>query len=558
MAMKIPKSGFRTMFKEGTQYFEGVEETVLRNIDAVTELYEKLRTSFGPNGTNKMIINHLEKLFVTKDAATMLREMEVQHPAAKLVVMASEMQEQQVGDNTNYVVLLSTSLLIEAAKLFEYGLSMTQIVDGFDKCLKVVEEVLPGLSVKTITDLSDVNEVRKAVRASITSKQYENEDFIADLVSQACVQTMPKNFKNFNVDNIRIVKILGSSVSDSTVVNGMVFHRKCEGEIIQADKCRVAVFACAFDVMHTETKGTILMNNATDLLSFSKEEEILVEKQVKELADAGVNVIVAGGKFGDLHVHFMNKYKIMGVRLMSKFDLRRLCRQFQAQAQARICCPPIESLGTCDKAETKEIGAATVVVFSKDSEASNLATIVVRAASRPKMEDIERAIDDAINTYKALSKDARLLAGAGASEICLARAIRAKAAEAATIDRENKLGKIEHYTYENYATAFECIPKQFVDNLGLNPVEILAKLYTAHEEGKQNTGINVFNGEFMDAVEENIFDPLHGKLSAIRLATEAVLKILQIDQIIMAKRAGGPKVKGPQPQDDDDDFGGMA
>ncbi|CEF62994.1 Cct8 protein [Strongyloides ratti] len=558
MAMKIPKSGFRTMFKEGTQYFEGVEETVLKNIDAVNELNEKLKTSFGPNGTNKMIINHLEKLFVTKDAATMLHEMEIIHPAAKLVVLASEMQEQQIGDNTNYVVILSSALLLEAAKLFEYGLSMTQIVDGFERALKVVEDVLPGLTVKTVTDLSNIEDIRSALKASITSKQYDNEDLIADLVSHACIQTLPKNAANFNVDNIRIVKILGSGIHDSKVVNGMVFHRKTEGEITKAENCRVAVFACPFDVMHTETKGTILMNNAEDLLNFSKNEEALIEKQIKELADAGVNVVVAAGKFGDLHIHFLNKYKIMGVRLVSKFDLRRLCKQFGAQAQARICCPPVASLGQCDKAFVSEIGATSVIVFSKESEYGNISTIVVRASSKPKMDDIERALDDAINTYKCLSKDARLLPGAGACEIALARIIREKAHEAATIGREKKLNKIEHYCYENYANAFEAIPKQFMENLGLNPVEIVAKVYKAHEEGNSHTGLNVFTGELMDAVKESIYDPYLGKLSAIRLATEVTLKILQIDKIIMAKRAGGPQPRGPKPQDEDDDCGGMA
>lgn len=197
-------------------------------------------------------------------------------------------------------------------------------------------EILPELVVEKELDLHDLEKVKKVLKASIMSKQFDHYDLIADLVAKACVQTVPAKSSNFNVDNIRIVKILGAGVGSSTVMNGMVFRRGAEGDIKRVSDARVAVFACPFDLTQTETKGTVLMNNAEDLLSFAKTEETEVEKQVKELADRRVNVVVAAGKFGDIYIHYLNKYNIMGVRLTSKFDMRRLCRSIGAQAQARI------------------------------------------------------------------------------------------------------------------------------------------------------------------------------------------------------------------------------
>ena len=231
-------------------------------------------------------------------------------------------------------------------------------------------EILPKLVVEKAENLNDLEQVRKYLKSSIMSKQFEHYDLIADLVAKACVQIVPKNQSNFNVDNIRICKILGSGVANSTIQNGMVFRRGAEGEIKKASNARVAVFACPFDLTQTETKGTVLMNTADDLLQFSSTEESEVENQVKALADNKVSVVVAAGKFGDLYLHYLNKYNIMGVRLTSKFDLRRLCRTLGAQAQARICSPNVELLGQCDEVYLKEIGDTEVVVSTRPARAA--------------------------------------------------------------------------------------------------------------------------------------------------------------------------------------------
>uniref|UniRef100_A0A915BFC9 T-complex protein 1 subunit theta n=1 Tax=Parascaris univalens TaxID=6257 RepID=A0A915BFC9_PARUN len=547
MALSVPKSGYARFLKEGTQTFKGTEEAVQRNIEACVELASQIRSAYGPSGMNKMIINHVEKLFVTNDAATILKELEIQHPAARMIIMASEMQEKQIGDGTNTVVILAAALLEHASQLLNMGLSAAEIASGYEQALDKALQILPSLVVQKVKDLHDVKVVESCLKSAVMSKQYDNVDFIAALAAKACVQTVPKNTFNFNVDNIRVCKILGAGVRSSSTMNGMVFRRGAEGEIKEVTNARIVVFACPFDLTQTETKGTVLMETASDLLSFSAGEESEVESQVKALANKGVTVVVAAGKFGDLYLHFLNKYKIMGVRLTSKFDLRRLCRTTGAQAQARVCAPGLDLLGQCDHVFVKEIGDTEVVVFDKTSERGNVATVIVRGSSQSRMDDVERAIDDAVNTFKALTRDNQLVAGAGAVEIELAKQIDAIG---------EKCAGLEQYPIRKFAQALEALPKQLADNAGLKASEVLAKLYAAHEEGHKNAGVDLESGGVLDAVANNIFDLYSSKKLALKLATDAAITVLKVDQIIMSKQAtGGPKPRGPKPQDEEDEEG---
>uniref|UniRef100_A0A915DCL3 T-complex protein 1 subunit theta n=1 Tax=Ditylenchus dipsaci TaxID=166011 RepID=A0A915DCL3_9BILA len=513
--MALPKSGYSRFMKEGAMHFKGMDEAVKRNIDACVELASQLRSAYGPNGMNKMVINRLEKLFVTNDAVTILNELEVQHPAARMIILAAQMQEKQMGDSTNTVVIFAAALLEQALQLLDMGLTPVEISAGYEEAYEKAAEILPQLVVEKAEDLLDVEKVRQYLKASIMSKQSDVYEFISELVAKACVQIVPKtNIMNFNVDSIRVCKILGSGAASSRVVNGMVFRRGAEGEVKKGSGY-VAVFACPFDLTQTETKGTVLMQNADELLNFSTTEESEVEAQVKALADGGVKVVVAAGKFGDLYLHYLNKYQIMGVRLTSKFDLRRLCLSIGAQAQARICAPSVEFLGKCDEVYLQEIGETQVVIFDKKSE--------------PLMDDVERAIDDAVNTYKAMTKDNRLLPGAGATEIELARRIESIG---------DRCADLRQYAIKKFALALESFPKQLAENAGLKPTETLSILYATHMEGKVNAGIDVPTGSIVDVKEKQIYDVYAGKFLALKLATNVAATILKIDQIIMAKPAG--------------------
>lgn len=533
------------MLKEGTKSYRGVEESVIRNIEACSDLAGTVKSAYGPRGMNKMVINHLQKLFITSDTATILSQLEVEHPAAKMLIFASQMQEQEVGDGTNSVLILASSLLENAEELIRMGLSPSEIADGYDLAAKKALEFLAEITCGTVDDLRNKESVKRALRGTIASKHYGDEDFLAELVSDACIRVLPKGEKFFNVDNVRLCKILGSGVSSSRVMHGMVFKKGVEGSIRKVEAARIAVFSCPFDLTQTETKGTVLINSAKELMDFGKGEEEVVENQVKSLHDAGVNVVVSGAKFGDIYMHFLNRYNIMAVRLTSKFDLRRLCRSVGATPQPKITAPSTEEIGYCDHVYLDEVGDTDVVIFKQDTDLGRISTIIIRGSSDNLMDDIERAIDDGINTFKALTKDNRLLAGAGACEIELARKIESFG---------ELCPGLEQYAIQKFGLALESLAKQLADNAGLKTTEILSKLYAEHQAGKQNVGldIEVEGGSVKDSVEAGILDLYLTKYWAIKLAANAASTVLRVDHIIVAKPAGGPKPRKPQAMDADD------
>ncbi|XP_052811560.1 T-complex protein 1 subunit theta-like [Mya arenaria] len=545
MAMHVPKApGFAQMLKDGAKHFSGLEEAVYKNIDACKELSRTTRSSFGPHGQNKMVINHIEKLFVTNDAATILQELEVQHPAAKMLVLATHQQEQEVGDGTNFVLVFAGALLEQAEFLLRMGLSVTEVTEGYELALKKALEILPDLACENQKELREQKAVTRAIRTSVMSKQYGHEDFLAKLIADACVSVMAQK-STFNVDSIRVSKILGAGVLQSSLVQGMVFRRAVEGEVTKMSKAKIVVYSCPLDIMQTETKGTVLIKNAEELINFSQGEENFVEQQIKAISDTGCKVIVSGGKVGEMATHFCNKYGVLVLRLMSKWDLRRLCKAVGATPLPRVTAPTVEESGYCDNVYLDEIGDTPVIVFRQDKAESAITTIVIRGSTDNIMDDMERAVNDGVNTYKALTRDVRMVPGAGATEIEVAKQI--------TTLGESTPG-LEQYAIKKFAEALEVVPRTIAENAGVKATEVLSLLYAAHQEGKKNVGVDIeaVGAGVCDAADKGILDLYLAKYWGLKFATAAACTVLRVDQIIMAKMAGGPKPKAGGARDDDD------
>ena len=413
-----------------------------------------------------------------------------------------------------------------------------------------------------VKDLRSHPELTKAIRTVIASKQNGNEDFLAKMVAEAILAVLPKNPINFNVDNIRVVKIMGGSLEQSKVVKGMVFGREPDGSVKRAKNARVGVFSCPIDTSQTETKGTVLLHNAKEMMDFTKGEENQLETIIKELHDSGLRVVVAGSTVGELALHYLNRFGIAVVKVLSKFELRRLCRVVGATPLARLGAPMPDEMGKVDILETLEIGGDRVTVFRQENDATRTATLVIRGATQNHLDDIERAIDDGVNVVKAITRDAKLVPGAGATEMQLIERISAFG---------EKTPELSQYAIRKYAEAFEVIPRTLAESAGLDATEVLAALYAAHhkspskdddssddddeeDEDDDNdewtTGVDVENEDgtgTLDAKEEGILDLLVSKQWAIRLATEAARTVLSVDQIIVARQAGGPKPPGENP-----------
>lgn len=548
MSLKLPSAPNAGLFKQGYQSHSNADGAVIRNIEAVREISKILLTSMGPSGRNKIIVNHLGKIFITNDAATMLNELEIVHPAVKILIMASQQQEFEMGDNTNMVIILAGEFLNISEKLINLGSSIPEIIQGFKLANAFLQKNLNDLVIEQVKSITDSDELLKVIKPVIAAKQYGLEDLISKLVIEAFkIIINPKNPNNFNVDSVRVVKIMGASLSQSEVIKGMVFPREPEGHIKNINgKSKVVAFTCPIDISTTETKGTVLLHNAKEMLEFSKGEEQQLDIMCKEISDSGVKVVIAGSTIGELALHYFNKYNILVLKVPSKFDLRRICQVCGSTPLPRLGAPMPDEMGEIDVIETKEIGGDRVTIFKQLNDSiSRTSTIIIRGATQNALDDVERAIDDGVNAIKGLLKDNRLLPGAGAVEIELVKLI--------TKYGEQTPGLLQ-LAIKNYAKAFEVIPRTLAETSGLDSSELLSKLYAAHS-AEDNSGLNVGididndteNG-LLNIEQNGIYDLLSAKQSAIDFATEATNTILSIDQIIMAKRAGGPQMpKQPRP-----------
>ncbi|KAL8938215.1 MAG: hypothetical protein Q9216_004018 [Gyalolechia sp. 2 TL-2023] len=584
MSLTIPSAPNSGLFKPGYNNYDSEDGAVIRNIEACRAIAQTVQTSLGPYGRNKIVINHLQKMILTSDAASILKELDVVHPAAKLVVMASQQQESEIGDATNMVIILAGELLRKAEELIRMGLKTSDIIQGYERAQREALKVLDQLVVDKVNDIRSLADLVKPIRTVVASKQSGSEIPLANLIAEAILAVLPKNPANFNVDNIRVVKIMGGSLDQSKVVKGMVFGREPDSSTKRAKNARVGVFSCPLDTAQTETKGTVLLHNAKEMLDFTKGEESQLEAAIKELYDSGLRVVVAGSTVGELALHYLNRFGILVIKVLSKFELRRLCRVVGATPLARLGAPMPDEMGKIDIVETLEIGGDRVTVFRQENDATRTATLVIRGATQNHLDDVERAIDDGVNVIKAITRDPRLLPGAGATEMQLVERISAYG---------EKTPELSQHAIRKYAEAFEVIPRTLAESAGLDATEVLARLYARHhkaakaakaaaatanqdsddtssgtssEESEEedsdddddeewNLGVDIENEDgtgTLDAKDEGILDLLITKQWAVTLATEAARTVLSVDQIIVARQAGGPKPPGPNPNWDED------
>lgn len=513
----------------------------MKNIEACGELGALTRTSMGPNGMHKLIQNHLDKIFVTSDAATIMSEMEVVHPAAKMIVLAAKMQENEYGDGSNFVAIFATELLQKSQALLTMGLHPSEIVAGYKKAAKAVEEILPTLVCSEVKNVRDQEEVMRYVRAAVASKFAGYESKLSRLVSEACEHVLSSTMDKkptLSMDNVRVAKLPGGTFESSQVVKGLVMHRPPMGTIKEKMNAGIAVFASNFEASQTETKGTVLLNNADELLAYTGSEEDKLEEQIKGIRESGVDVIVSGGSVSEMALHFIEKYDMMILKTTSKFELRRICRVTGAFPVARLGPLAPDEVGRCDSVMTKEIGGEDCTIFEQTKEESKVATILLRSSTKSQLEDLERACDDGIHTVKTMCQDPRFLAGAGAVEIELALAI-------------SQLGEtsegLEQYPITKFAEALEVVPRTLAENSGLEPNEVVSKLYAAHKQGKKQSGVDLEHDAtgssiLDDVTVMDVFDSYASKASALKLAADVAITILTIDQLIMSRAAGGPNL----------------
>jgi len=348
---------------------------------------------------------------------------------------------------------------------------------------------------------------------------------------------MPTNPMKFNVDNVRIQKILGGGTTDSQVIRGVVVTKASETSVRHVKNAKVAVFNTNIEMQQGETKGTVLFKNADDLKNYTTGEEDKFEGFIKSLAEAGVTVVVCQGSMSELAIHFFEKYHMMAVKIMSKWELKRVGRAVGATPIVKLTCPTPDEMGYADEVNFKEISSTWCTVFRRDTEENKMATIVLRGSTHALLDDIERAIDNGVNAIKSLIRDNRMVAGAGATEIYIANEMQKFAKTQPGLDQ---------YAVEKFGVSFEVVPRILAENAGLKAETILANLYAEVNKGSHSWGVDVTDGTVKNVVEASIFDSLESKSWALKLSFDVVLTLLKVDQIIMSKPAGGPNAVANQ------------
>ena len=569
-------AGLPGMLKQGTRHMtqdSSEASVVLSNIENCVQLTRLLQTSLGPQGRCKLLVNHLDKIFVTSDCASIVKELPLEHPACVLLQQACAKQANEYGTASNMVLALAGELLAQTKSVISKltWQPASEILAGYQLGLEwMVDTYLPQLvlegSSATGLDVSNRESVLKVVRPVLQSKIYGQEDLLAPLIVDACQQVVKTKSGDdqskigvVEPETIRTVKLLGSNLSQSFVVPGYVATRGVETVKTRAEKAKVAVFACGMEASSTEAKGTVVMKTAQDLQSYNPSEEQKMSDIIESIAQV-CDVVVTGGTVSDMALHFMDKYGLVCCKVASKWELRRLCQATQATALVRLGPPTSDELGYCDSVRQEELGGRTLTIFENKSDDSSslgspsrLATIVLRASTMSVLNDLERAVDDGVRAISTATQDGRLVYGGGATEMALSIQLQTKA---------EQVPGLEQYALGALAKALQVIPRTLAENAGWDAARVVANLQAAHathatSEAKDticDIGVDVdredavygsSDKEGLEGItgmkEKAVVDLFAPKLSAIRLAIDVVITILKIDQIIMSKPAGGPK-----------------
>jgi T-complex protein 1 subunit theta len=546
-------AGLGGMLKAGHEhYFDDDADggaVVARSIAAACELSRMLSSSLGPQGRNKLVVNHLEKIVVTSDCASILKEIDVEHPAAKLLELAVQQQEKECGDGTNLTLMFAGELLTSTLDLMKTmgWRHKSDILEGYHLAsTKLLKDLLgstiqeKGCVVETLkhpaTSPQALKELQeKVLKPVLGSKQYGTEDILSDLVGQAC-QIVLQDGKVLQPESIRTVKILGGNISQSACVQGFVAQRGVETTKTHCENAKIAVYASGVEASATEAKGTVLMKTAEDLKNYNRTEEAKMEEIIQGIAESGVQVIVTGGTISDMALHFLEKYGLIALKLSSKWELRRLCQATGSTALVRLGAPTPEEMGYSTVTQ-KVVGGRTVTVFENDVDGSSkIATLVLRASTSSVLNDLERAVEDGVHAVQMACKDGRVVYGGGACEMECA------------VQLDNLADQhpgLEQYAIRAFAKSLECVARTLADNAGWDAVQVLADIRAAHVHGKVDVGVDITTAPGSKSMKEaNIYDLMYVKQSALKLAIEAATTVLKVDQIIMSKQSGGPKMPG--------------
>jgi thermosome len=520
------------ILKEGTSRSAG-RDALRANMMAALTIAEMLKTTYGPKGMDKMLVDALGDVTITNDGATILDKMDVQHPAAKMLVQIAKGQDEEAGDGTKTAVIFAGELLKRAEELLDKGLHPTIIVSGYKRALDYAIQVAHSIAENVDVEAPDADIIlKKAALSALTSKAVHGaREHIADLVVKAIRQIVERRGDRWvaDLDNVQIIKKKGAGLVDSMLVYGVVLDKEVVHPAMprRVENAKIALLDAPLEIEKPEIDAEIRISDPLQMRKFLEEKENILKDMVEKITSVGANVVICQKGIDDVAQHYLAKKGIMAVRRVKRSDMEKLERAAGGRIVSNIEDLSEKDLGECTLVEERKVGEDKMV-FVEKCKNPRAVSIVLRAGLERLVDEAERSLRDALSAVADVFRLPKIVYGAGAFEMELAKYVR---------DYANKVGGKEGLAVEAFAKALEGIVETLIVNAGLDPVDMLMKLRAAHmkTDGKW-AGIDVFTGSIVDAKQLGVIEPLLVKVSALKAGTEAATLILRIDDVIAAAK----------------------
>jgi thermosome len=520
------------VLREGSNRSRG-REALHSNIAAARIVAESVKSCLGPKGMDKMLVDSFGDVTVTSDGRTILDEMDIQHPAAKMMVEVAKTQDNEAGDGTTTAVIVLGELLNKAEGLVEKGVHPTIIIDGYRKAAEKALETLEKIAISTDADIEEY--AKKVAMTSMASKLVaEHREYLADVAVKAIMQVAVKEGTKHKVDleDVKVEKKTGESTRETKLIQGIVLDKDVShsGMPKRAEKAKIALLDAALEIEKTEFDAKINIENPEQMESFLRQEEETMRQMVDKLVSAGANVVFCQKGVDDMVQHFMARKGILAVRRIKKSDMEKLAKATGGKIVTNLEAISAADLGHANLVEERKIGEDKMT-FIEGCKHPKAVTILIRGATDRINDESERSIHDALCVIRDIVEEPKIMAGGGAPELEVSRVLKKYA--------ETLPGR-EQLAVKGYAEALEVIPITLAENAGLDPIDILSELRSKHEKGEIWAGIEVNDGKVKDMKQTEVFEPLSVKKQIIKSATEAAQMILKIDDVIAAGKTKVP------------------
>ena len=514
------------ILKEGTQRTRG-KTAQSNNIAAAKAVADAVRSTLGPKGMDKMLVDSMGDVVITNDGATILKEMDIEHPAAKMIIEVAKTQEQHCYDGTTTAVILSGELLKKSEDLIEQNVHPTVICEGFRLAAEKACELLDVHGISTENDADILNEVAKTALTGKSAGAVKS--FMADICVRAvqAVGVVEDGDRYVDIKDIKVEKRQGGSIRDSSLIDGIILdkERVHAGMPRLVQNGKIALINSAVEVKKTEVDAKIQITDPNQLALFLEEEEQYIRNLVDAVESSGANVLICQKGIDELAQHYLAKKGIFAIRRAKKSDMEALSKATGAQIITNIEDISPDDLGNAARIEEKKIGESDMTFITGCPEAKSV-SVLLRGGTEHVVDEIRRAFDDAVGVVSVAWEDGAVLTGGGSVLASISRELRSYA---------ETVGGREQMAIEAFSGALEIIPRTLAENAGLDPVTTIIELRKAHADGQQFAGINVYDGGVANMKDANVLEPLRVVEQAIQSATETAIMILRIDDVISSK-----------------------